>query len=74
MMTINTLDTVRTYQDEMLREAEAQRLVNEALKDQPRTSPLTWVGRRMVALGNSLIEVAGEDADGTERRTTISMN
>jgi hypothetical protein len=72
-MVPHTLESVRIYQDERLREAEEMRLVAEALADR-QVSPLTWVGRRMIQLGNSLVEIAGERADGTEERTTVSMN
>jgi len=72
-MTPVTMESIRMYQDELLREAEAERLVLEAINER-ETSPLAWVGRRMIELGNSLVEIAGEKADGAEERTTISMN
>ncbi len=71
-----TLETVRVFHDERLREAEAERLVREALADRAgsSTSPLAWVGKRMIELGNSLIELAGEDSSGETRSATISKN
>ncbi len=70
------IDTVRTYQDELIREAEAERLVIEALAERHAEghSPVAWIGRQMIALGKGLIEVSGEKADGVEERTTISLN
>jgi hypothetical protein len=67
------MESIRMYQDELLREAEAERLVLEAINERD-ASPLAWVGRRMIELGNSLVEISGEKTDGTEERTTISMN
>lgn len=72
-MTPVTMESIRMYQDELLREAEAERLVLEAINERD-ASPLAWVGRRMIELGNSLVEISGEKTDGTEERTTISMN
>ena len=73
-MSTFTLDTVRVFHDERLREAEAERLVHEALAERGETSPLAWVGKRMIELGHSLVELAGEDHTGETRTTTISKN
>lgn len=70
------IDTVRTYQDELIREAEAERLVLEALAERQAEghSPVAWIGRQLIALGNGLVEVAGEKADGAQERSTHSLN
>jgi hypothetical protein len=74
MNTPLTLETIHLYQDELMREADQQRLVMEALTERDGASPLAWVGRRMIELGNSLVEISGEKEDGEETRTTISLN
>ncbi len=70
------IETIRTYQDELIREAEAERLVLEALAERRAEghSPVAWIGRQLIALGNGLVEVAGEKADGEQERTTLSLN
>jgi hypothetical protein len=69
---IPTIESIRTYQDEMIRDAEAERLVTEALVE--RGSPIAWIGRQMISLGAGLVELSGEKADGAQERTTISLN
>jgi hypothetical protein len=69
-----TLETIHVYQDELLREAEEQRLVMEALTERESASPLAWVGRRMIALGSSLVEISGEKTEGDAPRTPFSAN
>jgi hypothetical protein len=75
-MMLPMLESVRVYQDELIREAEAERLVLEALAERHQAghSPIAWIGRRMIELGNSLVEISGDKADGAEERATISLN
>jgi hypothetical protein len=70
------IDSVRTYQDELIREAEAERLVLEALAERQAEghSPIAWIGRQLIALGNGLVEVSGEKSNGEQERTTHSLN
>lgn len=71
-MTLYTLETIHLYQDELLREAEAQRLVQEALAERRAHSPLwQWLRREDDAQDKT------QNDDDTEKhpaQPTFSVN
>jgi hypothetical protein len=75
-MTLYTIETIHLFQDQLLREAEAERLVHEAvLERRARRFKLPlWTGSRTTSLDKGLVEIAGEDAAGETQTTTISLN
>jgi hypothetical protein len=68
-MTLYTLETIHVFQDELLREAEAQRLVNEALAERREPSKL-WQWLR----GARPEEATEEDATDEALKPTFSAN
>ncbi|MCC6615061.1 MAG: hypothetical protein IT320_16410 [Anaerolineae bacterium] len=75
-MTLYTIETIHLFQDQLLREAETERLVHEAVlerRERKLRLPL-WTSRRATSLDKGLVEIAGEDAAGETQTTTISLN
>lgn len=75
-MSLYTVEAIHLFQDQMLREAEAERLVHEAILERRsrKTRLPLWTSRRATSLDKGLVEIAGEDAAGESQTTTISLN
>jgi len=75
-MSLYMIETIHLFQDQLLREADAERLVHEAMLERRARKfglPL-WTSRRATSLDKGLVEIAGDDAAGETQTTTISLN
>ncbi|NDJ59782.1 MAG: hypothetical protein GYB67_01585 [Chloroflexi bacterium] len=57
------LDTQVKYQQELIKQAEQDRLAREAIQFQRKGRPaLGWVGRNLMVVGARLVRISGQEA------------
>ncbi len=70
------IETIHLFQDQLLREAEAERLVHEAIQERRarRFKLPLWTNTGKTAPDKGLVDIHGKDAEGEANTTTISLN
>lgn len=71
------LETHRQYRDELIKQAEADRIAQEVLAERKHgfNPTLAWVGHRMQEIGTRLVKMSGTDDEGEQTyRPDVNLN